>query len=595
MIIKRKRIKAKGPALKRILKHLRDGDDNDLVELIQGNVADLEDARQDALRLGREYGVRHWILSPESDLSAAQLAYLLALLATEFGFDHKQAVVWKHTKARASDVSSEHYHVLVREVDAVSGRVLSSAHDFKKHEKLSRMAEVNWGMGHRLTPGAHNHAVAHFLAGGENDHVATAMVDAGLLKADRPTESFTEADQQRAKRQGLDLPRLAILVSEALTNSTSKADFDIRLAAIGLRLRPGEKPDTPVIETFDQELVGSLARLTRLRKKALQQRMKFDGPSSAATDFGPQEAAGRAIAAADQPSFGNASPTPFADCQANARGGVSDPVECAGPAGSVRDSSSITSTSDRRNGPDVEQAGKSGDPDGRTSGRERDAVVRAGLVFALGCAENQNVLLDLLGVARRCALSPIERVTGDLDEAIEQATALINRVFAVQEPATLAAARQAAKASKDIVRKLEGRENEIIHKLAAIPAPTLWRRIWHRREAKERATLNTRLAEQRASLRQAENKNATAQRSLIEEETAFRLVRIKRSAEAEREKERARLLIPIASAAKILVLQNPHFALRGSSRLIEMAATIETEKAQALDHATEEEAYSLRG
>ncbi|MEH2474569.1 hypothetical protein V1281_004248 [Nitrobacteraceae bacterium AZCC 2161] len=69
MIIKRKRIKAKGTALKRVLKHLSDGDDNEFVELLQGNVADLEDARQDALRLGREYGLRHWILSPERDLN----------------------------------------------------------------------------------------------------------------------------------------------------------------------------------------------------------------------------------------------------------------------------------------------------------------------------------------------------------------------------------------------------------------------------------------------------------------------------------------------------------------------------------------------
>jgi hypothetical protein len=315
VIIKRKRIKAKGPALKRVLKHLSDGDDNDLVELVQGNVADLEDARQDALRLGREYGVRHWILSPESDLSIAQFAYLLALLATEFGFDPQQAVVWKHYKSRASDggVSSEHYHVLVREVDAVNGRVLLSAHDFKKHEKLSRMAEIHWGgKGHRLTPGAHNRSVARFLAGGENDHVATAMVDAGLLDAERPRESFDEADHQRAKRQALDLPRLTILVSEALASSTSQSDFDTRLAAVGLRLRPGEKPDTPVIETFDQEFVGSLARLTRLRKKALQQRLKFDGPSSAATVARPQEAAIRSTAPADQPSFGNPSLAPLA-------------------------------------------------------------------------------------------------------------------------------------------------------------------------------------------------------------------------------------------------------------------------------------------
>ena len=63
-----------------------------------------------------------------------------------------------------------------------------------------------------------------------------------------------------------------------------------------------------------------------------------------------------------------------------------------------------------------------------------------------------------------------------------------------------------------------------------------------------------------------------------------------------REAERARRAVPIASAAKTLVLKNPHFALWGSKRLLEMAAKIENEKSLASDHdATEEGTYSLRG
>jgi hypothetical protein len=206
------------------------------------------------------------------------------------------------------------------------------------------------------------------------------------------------------------------------------------------------------------------------------------------------------------------------------------------------------------------------------------------------------VLLDLLGVARRCALSPIERVIGDLDESIEQATTLIGRTFVMQESASLVAVRQAAKTSKEHVRKLEAEENDAAQKLAALPAATRWRRFWYRREAKERAALNVSLAQIRASLRRAESKDAAARHNLVEEQKAFRHAQIKREAEAERAVERARLAVPIASAAKILVLENPHFAVWGSTRLLEMAAKIAKEKVLALDQdATEEETYSLRG
>jgi hypothetical protein len=136
MIIKSKRVRAKGAALKRLLRHVVDGEGNDRVEHLQGNITDLEDARADAIRLGREYSVRHWILSPELEITPAQLAYLIALLAVEFRFDPKDAVVWKHHKPRAVEgACGQHYHLLVREVDAISGRVMTSSHNFKVHEK----------------------------------------------------------------------------------------------------------------------------------------------------------------------------------------------------------------------------------------------------------------------------------------------------------------------------------------------------------------------------------------------------------------------------------------------------------------------------
>jgi hypothetical protein len=107
--------------------------------LVSGVVADLEDARADALRLGREYAVRHWILSPSVEISDEQRAGAVARLAAEFGFNPERAVVWEHTKSRATpDGCNQHFHVMVPEVDPLSGGVMSSAFDFARHEKLAR-------------------------------------------------------------------------------------------------------------------------------------------------------------------------------------------------------------------------------------------------------------------------------------------------------------------------------------------------------------------------------------------------------------------------------------------------------------------------
>lgn len=130
MIIKSKRVKARGPALQRTLRHLADGEDNERVELLRGNVRDLQDARDDALRFGREYAVRHWILSPEKLISDGQLDELIDRLAAEFGFNPNDAVIWRHGKGRATNTACEtdtvcdqHYHLRVREVDLVAEAV----------------------------------------------------------------------------------------------------------------------------------------------------------------------------------------------------------------------------------------------------------------------------------------------------------------------------------------------------------------------------------------------------------------------------------------------------------------------------------------
>ena len=125
MIIKCSRVRARGPALKRLIDHVENAEDNESVVALRGNYADLWDARRDARQYGREYAVAHWILSPAREVTDEQMAKAVDLLAKEFGFDLSRAVVRGHRKSKANEsLFDRHVHVLAPMVDP-TGAVLS--------------------------------------------------------------------------------------------------------------------------------------------------------------------------------------------------------------------------------------------------------------------------------------------------------------------------------------------------------------------------------------------------------------------------------------------------------------------------------------
>jgi hypothetical protein len=64
LIIKCTQVRARGPALKRLIAHIENADDNEEVVALRGHFADILDARTDAKQFGREYAAVHWIISP---------------------------------------------------------------------------------------------------------------------------------------------------------------------------------------------------------------------------------------------------------------------------------------------------------------------------------------------------------------------------------------------------------------------------------------------------------------------------------------------------------------------------------------------------
>lgn len=567
MIIKAKRIRARGQALKRALLHITEGEENDAIELVSGNVADLEDARSDALRFGREYAVRHWILSPGQEISNEQLCYLVALLAVEFGFDPERAVIWRHTKSRAVNSScNQHYHLCAPEViDAVTGRMMSSSHDWRKHEKIARTVEVLWG--HAVVPGRHTAAVVAAL---EREYGADADVVTALREVapiDHP-QSFDETSHQRLKRDGLDLPRLRVMISEALSTSASRAAFDTKLAALGLRLRMGAKMDTPIIETTDNRvMVGSLARLTRLRKAALLERLRFNADCSSKN---------QTYHSSGDVSFGAATCSPDG-AAIEARG----QRRRHGPAGPNWHDGNLVAADSWRNRSDPRAAGESGSAPRRSSGGQGNQIDHARLKFAVGCFRHQDALLDLLGEARRAALSPFERVISDLDGLIERETR-IDCTAAPPEPASLHLARRNVAGAMEQLRALEKQANDIQQRLAAYQPASIWRRLWQpASDSGGTAPLESRLDNvQRKILTARGHYAAAAQAALKAEERKFCIACTQHETALSARRTQADTRIATAQAARKFLTTNPRAAFWGAPYLMRIAADIQKARAE---------------
>lgn len=560
MIIKRKRIKARGQALKRALRHIVDGEDNDAVTLVRGNIADLEDARADAIRFGREYAVRHWSLSPDKLITDEQIAELVDRLCAEFGFDPDRAVMWRHTKSRASDSGcDQHYHLCVPEVDPITGGVVSSSHDFARHEKIARSVELAWG--HRTVPGPHMDAVVTAL---DREAPPDAATLRGIAPIDHPA-SFSEVDHQRLKRAGFDLPRIREMISDALSAATDRPDFDARLMAIGLRLRTGDKKDALIVETSeDRTFIGSLARLTRLRKSALAERMAFN-------------AAGQSTDQTNDPPSHLLSPqaTVGADGAGVQTGGEH---RRSGPTAPDGYGYRTAAPDSRRDRTDSYPAGEFGIAPGRTGS---DHGPQEWLTLASGCVRHHGTLLDLLAVARRAALPPLERTMSDLNDVIETETSAASRTAPLPEPASLQAARRKVEQDVALLRALEAQADEVLRKFTDGEPRSGWRRFFRPSHDPEREALEGRFEVLQGRVLRARGDRAASGYALKIEEKKFQVANARHQSHLSTGRDQREHRIITARAARTLIEKNPLLARWGIVALLRLAASVRNSRAES--------------
>lgn len=220
---------------------------NEEVLELQGCREDLDDMVEDAERHGAKFSIRHVIISPEQATTREEALDLVREYAREFGGDADRAVVVEHLKPREDGEGFErHWHAMIPEVQ--NGRVLESSWMRARHEKLSRVAEIE--LGHGLVAGRWNKAVENALrADGRND-LADRVIP--LTEGFRSTSSYTSDQHQTAKRAGLSMPHTKATAKAAAAATWSAADggqaFVAALAEQNLRLKPGEKAGVILIE-----------------------------------------------------------------------------------------------------------------------------------------------------------------------------------------------------------------------------------------------------------------------------------------------------------------------------------------------------------
>lgn len=481
MIIKSVRIKARGSVTKRTLDHVLRGDENDEITIVQGTERDVQDALNDARARSRVYAIRHFIVSPGQACTREQMLDVVSRLGTEFGFDPGAAVVIEHSKARVhAALFTRHLHVLVPEVDPIDGKTLSSSHSFARQEKVARLAEHS--LGHPLTPGPHSKAVVaalrkegHGIVADLLERVMAATPDAS------PAEAFSTASHQKAAREGYDLPALKAFVALAWLQSTTRDALEVALAEQRLRVVPGQKPRTYIVETDDGTFLGSLDRLSKARKAAILSRMENDHV---------EREEDRNLGGGNDPrGYPGASPSHGASGALGGQGTVSGGAEpdrhphpaSEGDVGRGGAGSLGTGTDHRDLGPTRSGAG---------SARDVEGVSAANVRIALEVERHEDTIAALLDRAKALASPAKERVPAKLAAIVTEANfAGVMATSSIAKAAELQTARSAlekatakwgesSKIADDALRA---------YNIAFYHQPPWWRRLLGRVSGHEKA------------------------------------------------------------------------------------------------------------
>lgn len=341
--------------------YLSSAGENEKVQHIAGWIDSLRTSDAIAALWGRTYSIRHFIVSPSKKLTTKQLGDVIKEIGTEFDVPEssmERMTVVMHEKPRsdANDGARYHYHVAIPEVDADTGRVLSSSFTKMRNEKLARLSELR--LGHDVVPGKFNREVYEALRSYKidlqpfEDALRAACRDEGIPEARwldyRARAAFSESQIHAAERLARERGETRFTSPQVVRQHIRDLMKDKALPEVldtlleqGFSVEPGRKAGTWILTKDDIEF-GSLDRLTKLKKDIVNE--------EAERRFGPKE-----IWAGTRPdASGRAGDPRYSQRNSGASG------RTGGRRGQTIDQRADTGSSRR----DVDQAGQDGrDPE----------------------------------------------------------------------------------------------------------------------------------------------------------------------------------------------------------------------------------------
>lgn len=260
MIIKQSRVKSGGSG--NVIAHVLNEHDNEAVTVLRDDFDDLQVMEDIGQSVGRKYGIRHFIVSPDEALKSDQIDQVVSELSREFGFENRSVSIVAHAKTRADGGDAPHFHILVSELNR-QNRVMDSSKMFARNEKVARKLEVMFG--HDLQKGRHNKAVEQALRSEGHSDIADRM--APLTEGPPPNSAFSAKQHARAKRLGINLPRIAAEV-QFISDLPIKEKAQ-KLKEIGDKydvvFKQGDKRSVLTIQTKTGDLIGNANKAAGLK------------------------------------------------------------------------------------------------------------------------------------------------------------------------------------------------------------------------------------------------------------------------------------------------------------------------------------------
>jgi len=256
MIIKSTRVQTKSGVYNLSNHLLNKRHENEEIRLLEGSEADFETFHKEAILDGSKYAFRHFSINPGCDWTYEQQLKAVDKIKQEYQAESHPHLLVRHSKKLCDGTKNEHLHLVLPE--RFNGRTLSSSWSYARNEKISRECEFEFG--HEIVVGKHNKSSAYFVS---NKNLKNILLENSIKQM--PKASFSSIEHQKAKRQGLDLPKTKKLIKELHAQSDGFGAFHAALKEHGFVIGSGKK--TAIVENLEGEFIGSLNRLVGMRKK----------------------------------------------------------------------------------------------------------------------------------------------------------------------------------------------------------------------------------------------------------------------------------------------------------------------------------------